>query len=203
MPIHISFAVITFIRILTIDTGVTLDFLELAAKRQSVRGYLDKPVEREKIERCLQTARMAPSACNSQPWKFIVIDDEELKNKVASTTCSNLISINRFSTQAPVLVLVISEKQKLSAKFGSIVKNRQLKMIDIGIAAEHFCLQAAEEGIGTCMMGWFAERKVSKLLQIPKGKRVELVISVGYPSSEKIRTKNRKPIDEIRSFNKY
>ena len=180
-----------------------MDFLELAAKRQSVRGYLDKPVEREKIERCLQAARLAPSACNSQPWKFIVIDDEELKNKVASTTCSNLISINRFSAQAPVLVLVISEKQKLSAKLGSIVKNRQLKMIDIGIAAEHFCLQAAEEGIGTCMMGWFAERKVSKLLQIPKGKRVELVISVGYPSSETIRKKNRKQIDEIRRFNKY
>jgi nitroreductase len=203
MPMNISFAVIILIRILTIDTGVTLDFLELAAKRQSVRGYLDKPVEREQIERCLQAARLAPSACNSQPWKFIVIDDEELKNKIASTTCSNLISINRFSAQAPVLVLVLSEKQKLSAKFGSIVKNRQLKMIDIGIAAEHFCLQAAEEGIGTCMMGWFAERKVNKLLQIPKGKRVELVISVGYPSSEKIRKKNRKTIDEIRSFNKY
>ncbi|MBW8015099.1 MAG: hypothetical protein FVQ82_02860 [Planctomycetes bacterium] len=76
-------------------------------------------------------------------------------------------------------------------------------MIDIGIAAEHFCLQAVEQGIGTCMMGWFAEGKVNKLLQIPKSKRVELVISVGYASSEQIRPKERKPIDEIRSFNKY
>ncbi|MCF7954959.1 MAG: nitroreductase family protein [Phycisphaerae bacterium] len=180
-----------------------MDFLKLAEKRQSVRGYLEKPVERDKIERCLQAARLAPSACNSQPWKFVVIDDEELKNKVASATYSNLVSINRFSAQAPVLVLVISEKQKLSAKLASLVKNRQLKMIDIGIAAEHFCLQAAEEGIGTCMMGWFADRKVNKLLQIPKNKRVELVISVGYPGSEQIRPKNRKPIDEIRTFNKY
>ncbi|MCF7956727.1 MAG: nitroreductase family protein [Phycisphaerae bacterium] len=180
-----------------------MDFLELAAKRQSVRGYMDKPVEHEKIERCLQAARLAPSACNSQPWKFIVIDNEELKNKVASATCSNLVSINSFSAQAPVLVLVISEKQKLSAKLGSIIKNRQLKMIDIGIAAEHFCLQATEEGIGTCMMGWFAESKVNKLLQIPKNKRVELVISVGYPDSEQIRPKSRKPIDKIRTFNKY
>jgi nitroreductase len=180
-----------------------LNFLELVKKRQSVRGYLDTQVERDKIERCLEAARLAPSACNSQPWKFVVIDDLELKNKIASSTYSNLVSINRFSAEAPVLVLVISERQKLSARFGSVVKDRKLKMIDVGIAAEHFCLQAAEEGIGTCMMGWFAERKISKLLQIPKNKRVELVITVGYASSEKIRKKARKNIDEIRSFNEY
>ena len=180
-----------------------MNFLELVTKRQSVRRYLDKPVEPEKIERCLEAARLAPSACNSQPWKFVVIDDEELKNKVASATYSNLVSINRFSTEAPVLILIISQRPKPFARFASRVKNRQLKLIDIGIAAEHFCLQAAEEGIGTCIMGWFAERKVNKLLQIPKSKRVELVISVGYASSEQIRPKERKPIDEIRSFNKY
>jgi len=180
-----------------------MDFLELVKKRQSVRGYLDKPVEREKIERCLEAARLAPSACNSQPWKFVVIDETDLKNKAAAATGSKLISINRFSAQAPVLVLVISERQKPGAQFGSLLKNRQMKMIDIGIAAEHFCLQAAEEGLGTCMMGWFSHRKINKLLQIPKGKRVELIISAGYASSDQIRTKKRKPLDEIRSFNKY
>lgn len=180
-----------------------MSFLELVKKRQSVRGYLDKPVERDKVDRCLEAARMAPSACNSQPWRFVVIDNEELKNKVADATYSKLVSINQFCTQAPVLVLVISEPQKLSAKLGSMVKNRQFKLIDIGIAAEHFCLQAAEEGLGTCMMGWFAEKKVNKILQIPKSKRVELVISLGYASSEQIRPKNRKTIEEIRSFNKY
>jgi len=146
---------------------------------------------------------MAPSACNSQPWKFVVIDDDELKNEIASATYSDLVPINRFSTQAPVLVLVVSEQPKLSAKLGSLVKNTQFKLIDIGIAAEHFCLQAAEDGLGTCMMGWFAERKIRKLLKIPKGKRVELVITVGYPSSEEIRPKNRKNIDEMRSYNHY
>lgn len=180
-----------------------MNFLELVKKRQSVRGYLNTPVERDKIERCIEAARMAPSACNSQPWKFIVIDDTDLKNKIASETYSKLVSINRFSVQAPILVLVISERPKLSAMFGSLVKNRKLKMIDLGIAVEHFCLQATEEGIGTCMMGWFAERKVSKLLKIPKRKRVELVITVGYASSEKIRKKTRKGIDEIRTYNQY
>jgi nitroreductase len=183
--------------------GANLNFLELVKIRQSVRGYLDKSVERDKIERCIEAARLAPSACNSQPWKFVVVDDTELKNKVASKTYSNLVSFNKFSDQAPVLVMLVSERPKPFARFGSLVKNRQLKMIDLGIAAEHFCLQAAEEGLGTCMMGWFAERKISKLLQIPKSKRVELVISIGYSSSENIRPKTRKNIDEIRSFNKY
>ncbi|MBW8015096.1 MAG: hypothetical protein FVQ82_02845 [Planctomycetes bacterium] len=105
-----------------------MNFLELVTKRQSVRRYLDKPVEPEKIERCLEAARLAPSACNSQPWKFVVIDDEELKNKVASATYSNLVSINRFSTEAPVLVLIISQRPKPFARFASRVKNRQLKL---------------------------------------------------------------------------
>jgi len=183
--------------------GVELNFLELVNQRQSVRSYQKRGVDRDKIDRCIEAARMAPSACNSQPWKFVVIDDPELKNKVASSTYGNLVSINRFSVQAPVLVLVISERQKLSARFGSIVKRRQLKMIDIGIAAEHFCLQATEEGLGSCMMGWFSERRVNKLLGIPKSKRVELVISIGYSASDEIRSKTRKPIDEMRSFNKY
>ena len=185
------------------DLGEAMKFLELVKKRQSVRGYLEKSVEREMIERCLEAARMAPSACNSQPWKFIVVDDPELKNKIADKTYGNLISFNRFTAEAPVLVLIVSERQKFLARFGSIVKNRQLKLIDIGIAAEHFCLQAAEEGLGTCMMGWFSEKKISRLMEIPKSKRVELIISLGFANSIKIRPKKRKDIHEIRSYNNY
>ena len=75
--------------------------------------------------------------------------------------------------------------------------------MDIGIAAEHFCLQAAEEGLGTCMLGWFNEKKVKKILSIPKLKRVELIISAGFSADEKIPHKKRKSIDEILSYNKY
>ena len=180
-----------------------MNFLDLVRTRQSVRKYLDKPVEREKIERCLEAARLAPSANNSQPWKFIVVDDPKLKNIIAHETFSKIISFNRFSLQAPALVLLISERAKFSAKIGGIIKDKQFSLIDIGITSEHFCLQAAEEGLGTCMMGWFNEKGVKKLLNIPSAKRVELIITIGYSESNQIHPKKRKEIDQIRSYNSY
>ncbi|GAH38642.1 unnamed protein product [marine sediment metagenome] len=180
-----------------------MNFLNLVEARQSVRKYLNKPVEREKIERCLKAARFAPSASNSQPWRFIVIDDPKLKDAVAKETFSKLISFNYFTLQAPVLILLISEKTKLSVRIGGMIKNEQFSLIDIGIVAEHFCLQATEEGLGTCILGWFNEKGVKKLLNISPSKRVKLIITVGYPESTIIRPKKRKPIDQIRSYNTY
>lgn len=180
-----------------------MDFLDLVRDRQSVRKYLNKPVEREKIERCLEAARLAPSSSNSQPWRFIVIDEPKLKEAVARETFGRLISFNHFSLQAPVLILLISEKTKLSVRIGGMIKNKQFSLIDIGIAAEHFCLQAVEEGLGTCILGWFDEKGVKKLLNIPLQKRVELIITVGYTESDKIRPKKRKEMDQIRSYNSY
>jgi len=178
-------------------------FLDLVKKRQSVRKYLDKPVEREKIERCLEAARLAPSASNSQPWSFIVIDDPKLKEAVARKTFDRVISFNRFSLQAPVLIILISERSGFLNKVAEAIKDKQFSLIDIGIAAEHFCLQAIEEGLGTCMLGWFNEKGVKKLLNIPPSKIVELIITMGYPESNQIRPKKRKPINQIRSYNSY
>jgi nitroreductase len=180
-----------------------MKFLDLARTRQSVRKYLDKPVEREKIERCLEAARLAPSANNSQPWSFIIVDDPKLKEAVAGKTFDKLISFNRFSLQAPVLILIISERPSFFSRIGGAVKDKQFSLIDIGITAEHLCLQAAEEGLGTCMLGWFNEKGVKKLLNIPQSKRVELIITVGYPESIQIRLKKRKPIDQIKNYNSY
>ena len=178
-----------------------MKFLDLVKARQSVRGYLSKEVEREKIERCLEAARLAPSASNSQPWSFIVVDDPKLKEAVAKETFSQLISFNRFSLQAPVLIILISERSGFLNKVAEAIKDKQFSLIDIGIAAEHFCLQAAEEGLGTCMLGWFNEKGVKKLLNISPSKRVELIITMGYPKSNEIRRKKRKEIDQIRSYN--
>ena len=180
-----------------------MDFLDLVKVRQSVRKYLNKPVEREKIERCLEAARLAPSANNSQPWRFIVIDDPKLKEAVARKTFDSVISFNRFSLQAPVLILIISERPSFFSRIGGAVKDKKFSLIDIGIAAEHLCLQATEEGLGTCMLGWFDEKRVKKLLNIPQQRRVELIITAGYPESDKIRPKKRKPMDQIRSYNSY
>jgi len=179
-----------------------MKFLDLVKTRQSVRKYLDKPVEKEKIERCLEAARLAPSANNSQPWSFIIIDDLKLKEEIAGKTFDRVISFNRFSLQAPVLVLLLSERPSFFSRIGSAIKDKQFSLIDIGITAEHLCLQAAEEGLGTCILGWFNERGVKKMLNIPQQIRVELIITMGYPTSNEIQPKERKEINQIRSYNR-
>ena len=180
-----------------------MKFLDLVKARQSVRRYLDKPVEREKIERCLEAAQLAPSASNSQPWSFIVIDEPKLKGAVAKETFSQLISFNHFSLQAPVLIILISERSGFLNKVAEAIKDKQFSLIDIGITAENLCLQAAEEGLGTCMLGWFNEKGVKKLLNISPSKRVELIITMGYSESNEIRPKKRKEMDQIRSYNSH
>ncbi len=180
-----------------------MNFLDLVNKRYSVRNYKTTPVPQEKVVRCIEAARLAPSACNSQPWKFIVADEPELVKELGKAAFEGLLNFNHFAFKAPVLVLIVSQRQKMSAKFGSIVKRKNFSQMDIGIAAEHFCLAAAEEGLGTCMLGWFNERKVKKLLCIPRLKRVELIISVGFSDDEKNPHKNRKSMDEMLSCNKY
>lgn len=178
-------------------------FLDLAARRQSVRGYLDVPVEREKALSCVEAARLAPSACNSQPWKFILADEPELKRGLAEATVSRGLPLNHFTVQAPVLAVLVLEGANLTAKVGSALKGKNLPLIDIGIAAEHFCLQAAALGLGTCMLGWFDERRVRTLLGIPAGKRPILIITLGYPANPAVLPKRRKPLDSILSWNRY
>jgi nitroreductase len=176
--------------------------LELITSRQSDRSYSDKPIENEKLERIIEAGRMAPSACNTQPWKFIVVTDPELRTRLSEAASSKLIGMNVFVGQAPVLMIVVREKANLSTRIGVAVKNRDYSLIDIGIASENICLQARAESIGSCMVGWFDEKEVKKILGIPSGKRVELIITLGYPAKE-TREKRRKPLSEIVSYNKY
>ena len=111
--------------------------------------------------------------------------------------------MNHFTKQAPILVVVVREKANLESGAGQIIKDKAYPLIDIGIAVEHFCLQAVEEGLGTCIMGWFKERKVKELLHIPKNRRAELIITLGYPAYDKTREKKRKALGDISSFNRY
>ncbi|MDD2963949.1 MAG: nitroreductase family protein [Bacteroidales bacterium] len=179
-------------------------FNDLIRMRQSVRRYAARPVEREKLEQCLEAARLAPSASNSQPWTFVVVDDPELKEKVARETYSSMVSFNKFAQQAGVLVVIVIEKPRLITQVGSIIKNKEYPLIDIGIAAEHFCLQATELGLGTCMLGWFNQAPIRTLLHIPFSKTIGLVITVGYPDESVIqREKTRKPFSEVVRYNGY
>jgi len=181
-----------------------MNFLELVTKRQSCRAYdPQRPVEKEKIDRCIEAARLAPSACNAQPWKFIVVDHPELKDKIAVAADSKLLGFNHFTKDSPVLVVVVRESANLTSKVGTLLKDKPYPLMDLGIATEHFCLQATSEGLGTCIMGWFDEKKVKELLGIPRAKRAELIISVGYPATDGLRQKMRKPVEEIRTYNRY
>lgn len=179
------------------------DFVQLVTDRQSDRAFdSNKQVETEKIHRILEAARLAPSACNSQPWHFIIVDEPELKNKVADATSSRILGINHFTKQAPVHIIVVEEKVNFSAAFGGWAKSKHFPHIDIGIATAHMCLAAENEGLGTCILGWFDEEKIRKLLNIPKDKRVLLDIVVGYSTQAK-REKKRKDFDTIVSRNTY
>jgi nitroreductase len=179
-------------------------FLSLVKTRQSVRKYTDQPVEEEKLQRCLLAARLAPSASNSQPWKFVVVNDPELVKKVGAETIGPLSSFNKFVPDAPVIVAIVIEKMKVLTKLGASIQDREYPLIDIGIAAEHFCLQAAEDGLGTCMLGWFNEKPIKELLKIPKDRRIGLLITLGYaPEDYHLREKIRKKPGETISFNSY
>lgn len=181
-----------------------MKFLELVKKRQSDRKYINKEVDRKIIDQCLEAARLAPSASNSQPWTFIVIDEPGLKDKVASKTFGPLKTFNKFVPQAPVIIAIIMEKPKLITEAGGRIKKKEYPLIDIGIAAEHFCLQATEEGLGTCMLGWFNEKEVKKLINVPASKSIPLLITLGYTAEDYgTRNKIRKNVKEVVKYNSY
>ena len=176
--------------------------LEVIINRQSDRSYTDKTVEKEKIDRIIAAARMAPSACNAQPWKFIVVDNHELLEGLAEASSAKMLGMNQFVNQAPLIVVVIREYANITSRFGSMVKAKDYSLIDIGIATENICLQATAEGLGSCILGWFDEKRVRKLLSVPAAKRVELIITIGYPAKA-TREKKRKPETDTVSYNKY
>ncbi|WP_373843578.1 nitroreductase family protein, partial [Bacteroides heparinolyticus] len=168
-----------------------MDFLQLAASRQSDRAY-DKArvVEPEKLERILEAARLAPSACNAQPWKFVVVTDPELSVKVGKAAAG--LGMNKFAKDAPVHILIVEESMNVTSFLGAKIKDKYFPLIDIGIAASHIVLAAESEGLGSCILGWFDEKDIKKLTGIPANKRLLLDIAVGYPLKEK-RKKLRKP----------
>ena len=177
-------------------------FLELAQNRQSDRAYSDKPVETEKLERILEAARLAPSACNAQPWKIIVVSDTEKRMQVADATANKLLAMNHFTKQAPLQLVILEENANFTSTVGGWATEKHYPHLDLGILASHITLAASDEGLGSCIIGWCDEKKVRKALDIPKNKRVMLVILIGY-SVQPLRNKKRKTREEIVSFNKY
>ena len=115
--------------------------------RRSIRKYTQNPIPRNMLLNCIEAARYAPSACNSQPWKFIIVDDAGTLKEIVNTF-SGFYQMNFFAKEAPALALIVQEKQKAASALGAKIMKTDFRLIDIGIACDHFVLQAAEEGIG-------------------------------------------------------
>lgn len=172
-----------------------MDFMTVAMGRYSCRDYTsDKAVEEEKLYAVLEAGRLAPSACNGQPYSFTVCKGETAKAVAAATAG---VGINRFAASAPVLIVISEEAYVKSAALGARYKGNDYRSIDIGIAAAYITAEAAAQGLGSCILGWFDDEKIRKLCGIDKP--VRLVITLGYPKDEP-RPKKRKELKKLVRF---
>ena len=178
-------------------------FQELVTGRRSVRRFIDRPVEREKVLACLEAARLAPSAENVQPWRFLVIDDPETKARFSREVFTGLYSMTKFAAHAPVLILICARPGLLAGTIGKQIRGVSFHLIDIGIAGEHIALQAQELGLGTCWIGWFNARRARKIFKIPRAYKLVCLMALGYPEPRPPREKIRKKLEELVWFNRF
>jgi len=176
-------------------------FQKILRGRRSIRRYLPTPVERDKLLACLEAARLAPSAHNAQPWRFIVVDDPGLKDRLTSAAFSGIYSGSKFAAQAPVILLLLAKTELMAHGLGGRLQRVPFHFIDIGIAGEHIVLQAEELGLATCWMGWFNYRKARKVLGIPRKYKVMAMMPVGYAEKRPRREPPRRTLDEIVTYN--
>ena len=171
-----------------------MDFTQIAKTRQSCRSYdPQRDVEPEKLQAVLEAARLAPSACNGQPYHFTVCRGE-VAAEAAKATMG--LGMNKFAAQAPVLIVVSEEAYCSSAAMGARVKNNDYRSIDIGIAAAYLMAEATAQGLSTCILGWLDDGKLRKICGLDQP--VRLVITLGYAAQgDKLREKKRKELSEL------
>lgn len=174
-----------------------MDFLNIAKNRQSCRKYdATRVVEDEKITAVLEAARLAPSACNGQPYHFTVCRGEAAK-AVAREVMG--MGMNKFAADAPVLIVVSEEDYVASAALGARVKKNDYRSIDIGIATAYLTAEATAQGLGSCILGWLNDEKIREICGLDKP--VRLVITLGYADEgDPLRTKKRKELCDLASY---
>lgn len=178
-----------------------MDLYQLIEARQSCRAYdSTREVEQEKLVRIIEAARLAPSACNSQPWHLITVTDANRRKEVAHALTS--IGMNKWAEQAAAFIVIVQESPNFTARLGGWIKNKHFPLIDCGIVSSHITLAATQEGLGSCILGWFDEKRMCKILQIPRSKRVLMVVSLGY-ATDTHRQHQRKSLNEMSSSERY
>ncbi len=174
------------------------NFMELCLRRQSCRDFADRPIEHEKLVYCLEAARLSPSACNSQPWSFVVAESPQVVSEVAK--CGQQMNMNPFLDKAKAFVVALEEHAVLMPGIRRILDSQYFAKGDIGAAAYAVCLAAEDQGLGSCIIGIYDREKICELLNIPLEKQFGALIALGYPASDKIRDKNRKALKDIARF---
>ncbi len=175
--------------------------LQIIGQRRSVRRFSPQPVEREKLLMCLEAARYAPSAENVQPWRFLVVDDVVMKERLVEGAFSGIYRATRWAAQAPVLVVMFAELDWLANRLGKQITGIHYYLLDIGIAGEHFVLQAQALGLGTCWIGWFSASGVRKAMATPRKWRPVAMLAVGYPAGSPSKNRKLLPLEQIACFN--
>lgn len=174
-----------------------MNFTEIAKNRQSCRAYnREREVESEKLQAILESARLSPSACNGQPYHITVCKGESAV-KVAKATQG--MGMNKFATEAPVMLVISEMPYVKSAAVGAKVKHNDYRSIDIGILSAYITAEASAQGLSTCILGWFDDSKIREICCL--NSPVRLVITLGYAKDgDKLRDKKRKEMDELVSF---
>ena len=172
-----------------------MNFMEIANARQSCRSYdEERSVEREKLQAVLESTRLAPSACNGQPYHITVCTGETAK-AVAKATQG--MGMNKFASQAPILLVISEEEYVASAAMGAKLKKNDYRSMDIGIAVAYMTAEAAAQGLGTCILGWLDDEKLRQICGLDHP--VRLVVTLGYPADTQ-RSKKRKDLDALVSY---
>lgn len=169
-----------------------MDVMSAIKGRRSVRNYSSKEIENDKLKKVLEAARLAPSASNNQGWKFIVIRDEEIREKLTEAAGGQ-----KFVGQAPIVIVACGTDPERIMKCG-----QHRYTVDLSIAVSYMMLEAYEQGLGTCWIGHFDEGEVKKILDIPDKVRVVAMTPLGYPA-ESPASRPRKSLDEIVCYEKY
>ena len=172
-----------------------MNFYEIAQQRQSCRAYdVNRAVEPEKLAAILESGRLAPSACNGQPYTLTVCTGEKAKEVALLTR--GMGGMNKFAVQAPVCIVISEAPYNRTAALGARVKGNDYRSIDIGIVAAYLTAEATAQGLGTCILGWLEDGKIRQLCGVEGA--VRLVITLGYPApGDTLRPKKRKALTEL------
>ena len=179
-----------------------MEFRNCVENRRSIRSFRPDPVRREDILYCLDAARLSPSSLNCQPWRFVVLDDPQLKNRAASYISNPLLKSNLHARQAPVLIAVVSDLSgNPNPLYRTAVKKFGMYQYDLGAAVQTLCLAAADLGLGSCIMSTIRNKKqLQDLLGIPQGQEICLVVALGYPDGDPAASRERLSLEEICCF---